>query len=103
MKKLGYPFCCCNNLETDENGIIKDYKIRIKDMKKNTVLAFKKLNYEIIAAGDSYNDVSMLLEAKHGILFRPPQKVIDEFPQFPVVNEYSELKNLISSYLGLSD
>lgn len=103
MKKLGYPFCCCHNLETDENGIIKDYKIRIKDMKKNTVIAFKKLNYDIIAAGDSYNDTKMLLEAKHGILFRPPQNVIEEFPQFPVVKEYSELKTLISNYLDLSD
>ena len=101
MKKLGYPFCCCHNLETDKNGIITDYKIRIKDMKKNTVMAFKKLNYKIIAAGDSYNDVAMLLEAKYGILFRPPKKVIEEFPQFPVVKEYSEFKGLISKYLGL--
>ena len=103
MKKLGFPLCFCHNLETDEEDMIIDYKIRIKDMKKQTVLALKKLNYEIIAAGDSYNDVPMLLEAKHGILFRPPQNVIDEFPQFPVVNEYSELKDLISNYLGLSD
>ncbi len=103
MKKLDYPFCCCHNLETDEDGIIKDYKIRIKDMKKNTVIAFKNLNYDIIAAGDSYNDTKMLVEAKHGILFRPPQNVIEEFPQFPVVNEYSELKTLISNYLDLSD
>ncbi len=103
MQKLGFPLCFCHNLESNEEGIIIDYKIRIKDMKKQTVLALKKLNYEIIAAGDSYNDVPMLLESKHGILFRPPQNVIDEFPQFPVVNEYSELKDLISNYLDLSD
>ncbi|MFX1500015.1 MAG: bifunctional phosphoserine phosphatase/homoserine phosphotransferase ThrH [Promethearchaeota archaeon] len=103
MKKLGFPLCFCHNLETNEDGMIIDYKIRIKEMKKQTVLALKKLNYEIIAAGDSYNDIPMLLEAKYGILFRPPQNVIDEFPQFPVVTEYSELKSLISNYLGLSD
>jgi len=103
MKKLGFPMCFCHNLEINEEGIIIDYKIRISEMKKYTVLAFKKLNYEVIAAGDSYNDVSMLLEAKHGILFRPPKNVVEQFPELPVVNEYSELKDLISKYLGFSD
>jgi len=103
MKKLGFPMCFCHNLEINEEGIITDYKIRISEMKKKTVLAFKKLNYEVIAAGDSYNDVSMLLEAKHGILFRPPKNVVEQFPELPVVNEYDELKNLISKYLGYSD
>ena len=103
MKKLGFPVCFCHNLEIDEEGIITDYKIRISEMKKKTVLALKKLNYEVIAVGDSYNDVSMLLEAKHGILFRPPKNVVDQFPELPVVNEYNELKDLISKYLGLSN
>jgi len=103
MKKLDFPLCFCHNLEIDEEGMINDYKIRTPDMKKKTVLALKKLNYEVIAAGDSYNDVKMLLEAKHGILFRPPKKVIDQFPELPVVYEYDELKDLISKYLGFSD
>jgi phosphoserine/homoserine phosphotransferase len=103
MKKLGFPMCFCHNLEVNEEGIITDYKIRINEMKKKTVLAFKKLNFEVIAAGDSYNDVSMLLEAKHGILFRPPKNVVEQFPELPVVNEYDELKDLISKYLGFSD
>ena len=103
MKKLGFPLCFCHNLEIDEESIITDYKIRTREMKKKTVLAFKKLNYDVIAAGDSYNDVSMLLEAKHGILFRPPKNVVEQFPEIPVVNEYDELKDLISEYLGLSD
>jgi len=103
MKKLGFPVCFCHNLEIDEEGIITDYKIRISEMKKKTVLALKKLNYEVIAVGDSYNDVSMLLEAKLGILFRPPKNVVDQFPELPVVNEYNELKDLISKYLGLSN
>ena len=100
MKKLGFPLCFCHNLEIDEEGMITDYKIRTNEMKKKTVLAFKKLNYEVIAAGDSYNDVSMLLEAKHGILFRPPKNVVEQFPELPVVKEYDNLKDLISKYLG---
>ena len=103
MKKLGFPLCFCHNLEIYEDGIITDYKIRTSEMKKKTVIALKNLNYEVIAAGDSYNDVSMLLEAKHGILFRPPKNVVDQFPELPVVNEYNELKDLISKYLGLSN
>ena len=103
MKKLDFPMCFCHNLEINEEGIITDYKIRISEMKKKTVLAFQKLNYEVIAAGDSYNDVSMLLEAKHGILFRPPKNVVEQFPELPVVIEYDELKDLISKYLEFSD
>jgi len=103
MKKLGYPLCFCHNLEVNKEGIITGYKIRIDEMKKKTVLALKKLNYDVIAVGDSYNDVSMLLEAKYGILFRPPKKVIEQFPELPVVKEYDELKDLICSYLEFSD
>ncbi|MFX1502778.1 MAG: bifunctional phosphoserine phosphatase/homoserine phosphotransferase ThrH [Promethearchaeota archaeon] len=101
MKKLGYPTCFCHNLEIDNTGMITDYKIRIKEMKRNTVLALRKLNYDVIAVGDSYNDVSMLLEAKHGILFRPPKNVVEQFPKIPFVNKYSELKDLIKKFLGL--
>ena len=104
MKKLGYPLCFCHNLEVDKEGIISGYKIRINEMKKKTVLALKKLNYDVIAVGNSYNDVSMLLEAKYlRILFRPPKKVIEQFPELPVVKEYDELKDLICSYLEYSD
>ena len=102
MEKLGYPTCFCHNLEVDDMGMITGYKLRINEMKKQTVLALKKLNYDIIATGDSYNDVAMLLEAKYGILFRPPKKVVEQFPELPVVNEYEELKNLIFKYLGFS-
>ncbi|MHA2288018.1 MAG: bifunctional phosphoserine phosphatase/homoserine phosphotransferase ThrH [Promethearchaeota archaeon] len=101
MKKLGFPLCFCHNLETNDDGLITNYKIRTSEMKKKTVMALKNLNYEVIAAGDSYNDVSMLLEAKHGILFRPPKNVVEQFPELPVVFEYEELKILISKYLEL--
>lgn len=103
MEKLNFPMCFCHNLEIDEEGMITDYKIRVKEMKKHTVVALKNLNYDVIAAGDSYNDIPMLLEAKQGILFRPPNNVIEEYPELPVVYKYSELRNIISKFLDLND
>ncbi|MHA1784302.1 MAG: bifunctional phosphoserine phosphatase/homoserine phosphotransferase ThrH [Candidatus Helarchaeota archaeon] len=101
MKKLGYPTILCHNLETNSEGMIIDYKLRINNMKKKSVKAFKEMNFDVIAVGDSYNDTEMLKEAKHGILFRPPRNVIEEFSQFPIVTDYSALKQIISDYLGL--
>jgi len=62
------------------------------DQKREAVKAFHQLNFKVIAAGDSYNDTAMLAEADAGILFRPPQNVIDEFPQFPITTTYTELE-----------
>jgi phosphoserine/homoserine phosphotransferase len=92
MRKLGWPTLLCHKLEVDDAGMIRDYKIRQPDPKRASVQAFHSLKYRIIATGDSYNDTSMLSEADAGILFRPPQNVIDEFPQFPVAREYAELQ-----------
>lgn len=102
MKKLGYPVLLCHSLEVEKvSGMIIDYKIRLKDQKRETVKALKKLNYTVIAAGDSYNDTGMLKEADFGIFFRPPENVIREFPQFPVVTEYSDFKKLIFDNLKM--
>jgi len=92
MAQLGYPTLFCHRLEADEQGRIVDYKIRLKDHKRQSVIAFHQLNYRVIAAGDSYNDTTMLGEADVGILFKAPDNVIQEFPQFPSVAEYDELK-----------
>ena len=92
MRKLGWPTLLCHRLDIDEKGMIRDYKIRQPDPKRASVQAFASLRYRTIATGDSYNDTSMLAEADAGILFRPPQNVIDEFPQFPVAREYAELR-----------
>ena len=100
MKKLNYPLCFCHNLETDKEDMITNYIIRIQEMKKKTIQSLKQLNFEVIVVGDSYNDLPMLFEAKHGILFRPPHKVSEENPQFPVATEYSELKRIIMGYLS---
>ncbi|MCH2184338.1 bifunctional phosphoserine phosphatase/homoserine phosphotransferase ThrH [Myxococcota bacterium] len=92
MRKLGWPTLFCHRLEVDEEGRIKDYRIRQPDPKRQSVRAFQLLNYRCIATGDSYNDTTMLTQAESGILFCPPQNVIDEFPQFPVATNYSELQ-----------
>ncbi|MFW9949964.1 MAG: bifunctional phosphoserine phosphatase/homoserine phosphotransferase ThrH [Candidatus Thorarchaeota archaeon] len=102
MEKLNYPLCFCHNLETDKEGMITNYNIRIQEMKRKTIQSLKQLNFEVIVTGDSYNDLPMLFEAKYGILFKPPHKVTEDYPQFPVVTEYSELKHLILTYLDSS-
>jgi len=93
MRQLGWPALLCHKLSIDERGMIADYHIRQKDPKRQSVKAFRGLNFRCIATGDSYNDTSMLAEADAGILFCPPQNVIDEFPQFPVATNYDELRS----------
>lgn len=92
MKQLGWPTLLCHKLEVDAAGKVVDYKLRQVDPKRQAVKAFHGLNYRVIAAGDSYNDTTMLAEAEVGILFKAPQNVIAEFPQFPSVTTYEELK-----------
>src|SRR5690554_4369225 len=92
MKKLGYPTLLCHKLVVDDNGKVIDYTLRQKDPKRQSVKAFHSLNYRVIAAGDSYNDTTMLAEADAGILFHAPENVIREFPQFPAVHTYEDLK-----------
>ena len=92
MKQLGQPVLFCHNLVMDNRGMISGYSLRMPSQKKNAVKALKALNFAVFAAGDSYNDTAMLLESDHGILFNPPQKVIDEFPTLPVTKTYDELK-----------
>ncbi len=92
MRQLGFPTLFCHRLETDENGRVINYHLRQKDPKRQSVKAFHQLNYRCIAAGDSYNDTTMLSEADAGILFHAPDNVIAEFPQFPAVHTYEDLR-----------
>jgi phosphoserine / homoserine phosphotransferase len=92
MRQLGYPMLFCHNLEVNDEGHVVDYHIRQRDPKRQTVVALKTLYYRTIAVGDSYNDTGMLAEADAGILFHAPDNVIREFPQYPSVHTYEDLK-----------
>ena len=97
MVKLGQPTLFCNALEVDSAGAIAGYQLRLADGKRHAVAALRAINFRVVAMGDSYNDTTMLAEADQGILFRPPANVIAEFPQFPVLTEYDQLRGLLSA------
>ena len=91
MRKLGFPTLFANDLVIDAAGRIAGYRLRQPDQKRQSVERLHELRFQVIAAGDSYNDTNMLRAADAGILFRPPANVIAEFPQFPVTESYAEL------------
>jgi len=97
MAQLNWPTLFCHKLVVDAEGSVKNYQLRQSDPKRKSVMALHDLNFKVIAAGDSYNDTSMLEEADAGFLFRAPDNVIVEFPQYPVATTYSELKTLIDT------
>ena len=96
MNKLGQPMLLCHQLHI-ENDEIVDYKIRQPDPKRCSVQAFKSLNYTVYAAGDSFNVVTMLDEAHHGFFFQAPQNVVEQFPQYPRAENYTELQHLLET------
>jgi phosphoserine/homoserine phosphotransferase len=95
ISQLDYPTLFCHSLEVDEQNRIVGYKLRQKDPKRQVVKALQSLNYSVIAFGDSYNDISMLQQADKAFLYRPPQNVIDDYPEFPVAMNYDEMKGLL--------
>jgi phosphoserine/homoserine phosphotransferase len=101
MAQLGRPTLFCHRLETDAAGRVVGYRIRLADQKRLTVRALHGLAFEVVAAGDSYNDTAMLDEADAGILFRPPENVVREFPHFPVARSYDELRRAFLDAAGL--
>ena len=92
MRQLDFPTLFCHKLEIADDGRITDFKLRMEDQKRAAVKAFQGLNFKVAAAGDSYNDTTMLGQAEAGILFCPPDNVIAEFPQFPVTRNYTEMQ-----------
>ena len=98
MRQLDWPAIFCHHLGV-ENDVVENYCLRQPDQKRKSVEAFRSLNFKIIAAGDSYNDTTMLGAADYGILFRSPDNVKAEFPQFPAVEEYVDLMALIDERL----
>jgi phosphoserine/homoserine phosphotransferase len=94
LKQLGWPTLLCHRLVV-ENDRIVDYKLRVPEQKQRAVAAFKLLNYQVISAGDSFNDTAMLKEAHIGFLFHAPDNVKQQFPQFKAVDAYADLMKLI--------
>ena len=99
MKQLGRPTLFCHTLVMDDTNRIIDFKLRQPDPKRKTVEALQSLKYQVIGMGDSYNDISMLKAADVGLLFRPPQKVIDDYPELRVRFDYDELKEILIHYI----
>ncbi len=97
MRQLAWPTLFCHSLETDANGVVVDYHLRMPEQKREAVKRFREMNFTVVAAGDSYNDTKMLAEAHAGILFHPPENVIREFPQYPVTRTYDELRGQIDN------
>lgn len=100
MKQLNFPTIFCNELITDENGTVTDYRLRIKDGKRRSVQALQSVNFSVLAAGDSYNDLSMIQTADAGAFFRPPQSIAAENPNIPVFTEYKEFLTFIRNFLS---
>ena len=100
MRKLGWPTLFCNFLDVDGAGRVTGYRLRQKDGKREAIRALHGLHFQAIAAGDSYNDTTMLGEAEAGILFCPPDNVVREFPHFPVARNYDELRREIEAALA---
>ncbi len=103
MRQLGLPTLFCHSLEADADGRVVNYHLRMPDQKREAVRRFKELNFRVVAAGDSYNDTAMLAEAHGGILFCPPENVVREFPQYPVVRDYDSLRREIDLAFARAD
>lgn len=99
MRQLGMPTLLCHTLLVDDDRIV-DYRLRIPDQKRAAVLALQQLNYRVIAAGDSFNDTSMLGAADAGFLFHAPVNVKAQFPQFTAVDDYDDLLSLIENAMN---
>jgi phosphoserine/homoserine phosphotransferase len=98
VRQMGWPTLFCHRLVV-ENDRIAGYRLRMADQKKHAVAALQSLNYRVIAAGDSFNDTSMLGQADHGFLFHAPENIVRQFPQFPALGTYEELLREITARL----
>ncbi len=101
MQQLDWPTLFCHSLVVDDEGNITGYTLRQKDSKKRVIQALRSLNYQVVAFGDSYNDISMLQEADDAILFNPPQNVMDDYPHFKVIHDYKELKHYLITHFDM--
>lgn len=99
MKKLDWPTLFCNSLEVGENGEITGFKMRVEKSKLSTVKALKSIGFEIIAGGDSYNDLGMILEAEEGFLFKSTEQIKKDYPDLPAFEDYNELMKYLKNII----
>lgn len=99
MKKLDWPTLFCNSLEVGENGEITSFKMRVEKSKLSTVKALKSIGFEIIAGGDSYNDLGMILEAEEGFLFKSTEQIKKDYPDLPAFEDYNELMKYLKNII----
>lgn len=99
MQKLGWPTIFCNTLEVADNGEITGFKMRCDQSKLSTIKALQSVGFETISAGDSYNDLGMILNSKAGFLFRSTEKIKQDYPQLPAFEEYDDLLDAIEKAL----
>jgi phosphoserine/homoserine phosphotransferase len=99
MKKLSWPTLFCNTLKIAEDGSVTGYALRQSNGKKEAVKAFKSMNMEVFAAGDSFNDLAMIREADGGCLFRAPPKIREDYPDLKCVETYDDFLKEIDSFL----
>ncbi|MEO6409810.1 MAG: bifunctional phosphoserine phosphatase/homoserine phosphotransferase ThrH [Burkholderiaceae bacterium] len=97
MRQLGWPTLLCHRLVVASDGSVRDYQLRMPDQKRHAVNALRGLNFQVIAAGDSYNDTGMLAAAHAGFFIHPPESIVAQFPQFPVTRSYAELTAAIDA------
>ncbi len=100
LAKLGHPMMLCHRLEVEPGGRISGYRLRQRDPKRHAVKAFQALNYAVVATGDSYNDIGMLEQADSAMLFRPSEKVVRDYPDFPVAEDYPSLRGMFAAAAG---
>ena len=103
MKQLNFPTIFCNELIADPDGSVTGYRLRIKDGKRRSVEALRSVNFSVLAAGDSYNDLSMIRSADAGAFFRPPRSIAAENPDIPVFTGYKEFLAFIRDFLLRSE
>lgn len=99
MRELGWPTILCNSLVVDGDNMLSDIKMRIEDGKRKAIDAFKSLNYRTFAAGDSYNDLTMIMRADSGALFRAPANILEEYPHLPLCTTYDEFYAVIEDFV----
>lgn len=100
MRALGRPTLLCHRLDVDETGFVRGWRLRMPDQKRAAVRALQGLNFRVIAAGDSYNDTAMLAAADAGFFIHPPESIVRQFPQFPVMRDYDALLAAIDEAAG---